>query len=594
MVLLVMGVAGSGKSTAGAALAERLDLPFYDADAFHPPANRAKMARNEPLDDHDRAPWLALVAEHARRWQKGGGAVLACSALKARYREILLGSLPHRIVFVDVDRGLAAARLGQRRGHGIVGEAFDRFLEGQFRDLEQPRDALVVSGAAPLAEIIDTIAASLAPRELRISDGGVHREISAAEADAHVAALLDGLDRQGDPLRRALLLPPDFTRSHSFAGEITAMLYEKLRARGAHVEVLPATGTHVAMTDAEIAQMLPRVPKEAFAVHDFRGAVTHLGDVPGSFVSHVSEGKLDYAIHCAIAAKVAGGRWDRVISVGQLVPHEVAGIANHAKNVFIGVGGKDTIDKSHFLGAVFGMERIMGRAQSPVREVLHFMSAELASKLPPITYVLTVRERIEGRTVTRGIFAGEDERCFYRGAKLARDVNVTFVDAPLEKVVVYLDPERFKSTWLGNKAIYRTRMALADAGELVVLAPGVVRFGEDDGIDRLIRKHGYRGTPSVLDGVDGDAELRASLSAAAHLIHGSSEGRFRITYATGGGLSHDTVVGVGYEHEDFESAARRYDPTMLRDGWNTVDGKDVFFVSHPAAGLWARRVTRSG
>jgi hypothetical protein len=82
------------------------------------------------------------------------------------------------------------------------------------------------------------------------------------------------------------------------------------------------------------------------------------------------------------------------------------------------------------------------------------------------------------------------------------------------------------STWLGNKAVYRTRMAMADGGELIILAPGVKEFGEDHEIDRLIRKYGYRGTPATLAAVKANEELRNNLSAAAHLIHGSSEGRF--------------------------------------------------------------------
>lgn len=97
--------------------------------------------------------------------------------------------------------------------------------------------------------------------------------------------------------------------------------------------------------------------------------------------------------------------------------------------------------------------------------------------------------------MTRGVFIGDDEECFLKAAELSLEVNFELLDAPLDKVVVYLDPEEFKSTWLGNKSIYRTRMAIADDGELIVLAPGVARFGEDKRIDELIRKYGYRTTP---------------------------------------------------------------------------------------------------
>jgi nickel-dependent lactate racemase len=271
------------------------------------------------------------------------------------------------------------------------------------------------------------------------------------------------------------------------------------------------------------------------------------------------------------------------------VPHEVVGIANHNKNVFVGVGGKDIIDRTHFLGAAYGMERMMGRAQTPVRAVLDYMSSQLASDLP-ITYVLTVRQRdASGVMRTRGLYAGDDEACFHAGVPLVQRVNLTLLEQPLQKVVVYLDPAEFKTTWLGNKAIYRTRLALADRGELVIVAPGVKAFGEDEGIDRLIRKHGYHGTERTLASVRSDAELAGSLSAAAHLIHGSAEGRFTIRDAAGG-LGRSEIEGAGYAYGECAELARRYDPSALRDGMNRLpDGEEVFFVSNPALGLWGLR-----
>jgi nickel-dependent lactate racemase len=199
--------------------------------------------------------------------------------------------------------------------------------------------------------------------------------------------------------------------------------------------------------------------------------------------------------------------WDAILSIGQLVPHEVIGIANHVKNVLVGAGGPDLIHKSHWLGAVYGMERIMGRARTPVRDVLNWAAARFLGHLP-ITYLLTVRAAApDGRLVTRGLFAGDDEECYARGAELCRAVNLDVLDRPPSKVVVYLDPREYKSTWLGNKAIYRTRMAIADGGELVILAPGVRQFGEDGEIDRLIRRFGYRGTPATVAATEAHPEL---------------------------------------------------------------------------------------
>lgn len=397
--------------------------------------------------------------------------------------------------------------------------------------------------------------------------------------------LLDDLLRALGPLRRVLLLPPDFTRFHSGAGELTAFLYKRLAER-ADVEVMPALGTHEKMHPQEVQTMFPGVPAESFRVHEWRSGLRDLGQVPSSLVSEVSEGKVDYPVRCEIDARLVDGGWDRIISIGQLVPHEVIGIAGHDKNVFVGAGGKDVIDRTHYLGAVCKMESIMGRVHSPVRDVLSYMARRLAKDLP-ITHVLTVRERAKsGEMVTRGLFAGDDHACFAQGAPLAQACNLELLDAPLEKVVVYLDPSEFKSTWLGNKAIYRTRMAIADGGELLVLSPGVSRFGEDQQIDKLIRRHGYRGTPHTLEAVEQDKELAASLSAAAHLIHGSTEGRFRVVYAPGG-LSQAEIQGVGYEYADLGAALRRYGPEQLVPGYNRLaDGEEVYFVSNPALGLW--------
>lgn len=402
---------------------------------------------------------------------------------------------------------------------------------------------------------------------------------------ARAASLLDGVfDRLG-ALRRVLLLPPDRTRLHSWAGELTVTLYERL-SRVAHVEVLPALGTHAPMKPRELDAMFPGIPRDRFHVHDWRNGLARLGEVPASFVRQVSNGAVDYPVHCEINRLLIEGKWDRIISIGQIVPHEVAGIANHNKNVFVGAGGADTINKTHYLGAVCGMEKVMGRAQSPVREVFNYMSAHFAEDLP-LSYILTVRAKdASDNLVTRGLYAGDDEACFLRAARLCRKVNLTLLDKGIQMAVVYLDPAEYKSAWLGNKAIYRMRMAMADGGHLIILAPGVRAFGEDGEIDRLIRKHGYLGTPHTLRMVRQDAELAANLSAAAHLIHGSSEGRFRITYCPGG-LFREDIERAGFEYGLLEQMMERYRPARLKDGFNTLaNGESIFYVSNPALGLW--------
>ncbi|NOR33304.1 MAG: D-mannonate epimerase, partial [Bacteroidales bacterium] len=143
------------------------------------------------------------------------------------------------------------------------------------------------------------------------------------------------------------------------------------------------------------------------------------------------------------------------------------------------------------------------------------------------------------------------------------------------------------STWLGNKSIYRTRMAIADGGELVVLAPGLKEFGEDAEIDRLIRKYGYQTTPEILKAVKENTDLQENLSAAAHLIHGSTEERFSVTYCPGH-LSKEEIEAVNYQYEELDEMTARYDSGILKEGFNTMpDGEHIYYISNPALGLWS-------
>jgi nickel-dependent lactate racemase len=398
--------------------------------------------------------------------------------------------------------------------------------------------------------------------------------------------LLEALSALG-PRKRILALPPDITRLHSGAGRLTEQIWEHYGE--ALTDIMPAIGTHVPMTDGEISRMYGKTPRRLFRAHDWRNDIVTVGTVPAAQIKSVSEGKLDFPWPAQINRLLKHGGHDLILSIGQVVPHEVVGMANYNKNIFVGTGGKEGINKSHFLGAVFGMERMMGRANTPVRAILNYASQNFTAELP-IVYVLTVVGREDdGSLALKGLFVGDDEECFLAASRLSLEVNFTMVEEPLEKVVVYLDPEEFKSTWLGNKAIYRTRMAIADGGELVVLAPGIRHFGEDELIDRLIRKYGYVGTPKVLEQTNENLELQENLSAAAHLIHGSSEDRFRVTYCPGH-LSREEIEGVNYGYADYSEMVRKYDPTKMKDGYQKMpDGETVFFISNPAVGLWAHR-----
>ena len=406
-----------------------------------------------------------------------------------------------------------------------------------------------------------------------------------ALSDDEVRQALYGVFDSLGAKRRVLAIPPDFTRLNSFGGEITAMANDYYGS--ALTDILPALGTHSPMTPEQMDTMFAGVPHGKFRVHDWRGGVEDVGEVPADYIREISEGRVSYPIRAQVNQMLLEGGFDLILSIGQVVPHEVVGMANHSKNIFVGVGGTDFIGKSHFLGASYGMERIMGRAGGPVRAAMEYARTRFISQLP-IVYILTVRASEGGRMVTKGLYVGDGFECFEAAAALSQKVNFVQLDREIHKCAVYLDPAEFKSTWLGNKAIYRTRMALADRAELIILAPALCEFGEDAAMDALIRRHGYRGTPATLAAVESDPELKANLGAAAHLIHGSSEGRFGITYAPGGGLTRADIEGVGLRYAALEPLLQRYNPARLRDGWNTLpDGEEIFYISNPALGLWA-------
>jgi len=418
---------------------------------------------------------------------------------------------------------------------------------------------------------------------LLFAAGSPEMELSPAE---YKAGLFEALLKLGKR-RKVLAVPPDFTRFHSKSGELTEMAWEYYGDK--LTDVLPALGTHTPMPEHQIATMFGKTPRELFRVHDWRNDIVTLGEIPGEFMMEVSEGKLDYTWPAQVNKLLRDGGHDLILSLGQVVPHEVVGMANGSKNIFVGTGGVMGIHRSHFLGAVYGMERMMGRADTPVRRILNYASTHFGAMLPPIVYVQTVvNKNAAGELVMRGLFIGEGNEPFERAAELSLQCNFLMMDREIRKAVVFLDPHEFHSTWLGNKSVYRTRMALADDAELIVLAPGVKEFGEDKTIDELIRRYGYCGTPATLQYVKEDKELAGNLSAAAHLIHGSSEGRFTIRYCPGH-LTREEIESVHYEYGDLAAMTARYNPETMVDGWNVVDGEEVFYISNPGLGLWAYR-----
>lgn len=598
--IVVMGVAGSGKSTVAAELARRLGARFLDADDFHSAAHRRKMASGSPLTDDDRWPWLAALRQAMRHESR---VVVACSALRRGYRDALRGAGHVRFVNLVVDREEIIRRISARPHH-FMGVSQ---VASQFDTLEAPSDdetdvATVDAGGA-MATVVDAALAALADLPVGTataplwSVGGVAHAISNDRLRELVGDIV-APEVMACGAQRVLLVPPDHTRLSSRAGEITGLLFEHLTAAGRHVAVLPALGTHASMAPRDVALLLgDRVPADRVLQHRWREKVVRLGEISAAEVSALSGGRVSEPIPVEVSELVLAG-WDLVVSVGQVVPHEVIGMANFTKNLVIGLGGSPTINRSHFLGAVCDMETIMGRVHSPVRDMVDAAFDRFLAARVPVLWILTVVQDTAEGVVHRGLFvgrgrSGESGGAAYRAAaRLSARCNIEVVPRPLARVTCWLDPDKFTTTWLANKAVYRTRMALADGGEVVVLAPGVSRFGDDPTLDALIRRHGYRGAAVIRAALARDPELADNLGAAAHLIHGSSEGRFGVVYCTdpaAGGLTRADVEGVGYQWRDLRveldrlgvGAATASGPRRARDG------TPFTHIARPALGLWA-------
>lgn len=390
---------------------------------------------------------------------------------------------------------------------------------------------------------------------------------------------------EGKELDKVLLVPPDFTRFHSNAGLITNYYYHYFIDHHIEVDILPALGTHIAMTKDECKEMYGDIPFEKFLYHNWRTDVINIGDVPSDYISEITEGIWNKPVSCEVNQLIMDESYDLILSIGQVVPHEVIGMANHSKNILVGCGGKKTINQSHMIGAVYGMERMMGKDHTPVRKVLDYAMTHFLNKRP-IVFVLTVTTAPQGSIQTHGLFIGNQRNVLEKAIVLAQKKNINFLEKGIKKCIVYLDPKEFKSTWLGNKSIYRTRMAIETGGELIVLAAGITKFGEDPIIDQLIRKYGYCGRLKVLDLFHDNEDLQLNMSAAAHLIHSSSDDRFKITYAVKN-IAKTEVEGVHFAAVDYDETVKKYNPEKLSPGWNNMpDGEEVFYVPNPALGLW--------
>jgi carbohydrate kinase (thermoresistant glucokinase family) len=597
--VVVMGVEGSGKSTLGGRLARALGLPFIDADDFHSEHNISKMRRGVALTDDDRRPWLAAVRRAARA---ASPAVVACSALTRAHRDglRLIGEV--RFVWLRIAEADALARCARRKDH-FAGSAL---VASQLATLQPPEDDEVdvatFEATAPPDELLATALRVLAEPADQVGPlgawGGPDAALEGGDLDAIADALTGSvLDAGAD---RVLLVPPDQTRAFARAGELTWRLERRLTQRGCEVAMLPALGTHRAMDDDD-ARLLFGGQRDArgLMVHDWRDGVSELGRLRADEVGALSGGLLDSEVVVEVAAALLDD-WDLVVSLGQVVPHEVAGLAGYTKNLVVGLGGPSFIGASHLLGALVGIETIMGEPANPVRDLVDTAFDRLVAPRLQVLFVLTVVEDGPRGETLRAVFSGRGgtgrsgAAAFREATALSRRRNITVVDEPWVRASCWLNAREYRSTWLGNKAVYRARRALATGAELIVLAPGVERFGEDPAIDLLIRRHGYLGRDAVLAAAADDPELLASPGTMAHLIHGSSEGRFSITYCTdpdAGGLTPEELEGVGYGWRPLADELARLGVDATTPTGPALDARGERFahIAQPALGLWVAR-----
>ncbi|MDP9337542.1 MAG: lactate racemase domain-containing protein [Acidobacteriota bacterium] len=414
-------------------------------------------------------------------------------------------------------------------------------------------------------------------------------ELSRSEVDELALRLLsEARSRLKKVLRKVLLLPPDLTRAHSGAGKITETLYKAL-AGHCDVHVIPTLGQHVPHTAEQNRWMFGKIPDNHIHIHDWLGGVTRVGTIPSKLVEQSTGGLAGWDIPVDLNTSLVRESWDLIINIGHVVPHEVLGFANHNKNYFIGLGGKETICTSHMAAAIYGIENNLGEIITPLRSCFNWAENEFLGHLPDVYFQVVMKRSPENRLVTCGVYVGDDLETYMMAARASKRENITIVDEPIHKIVAVMQADEFHSTWVANKAVYRTRMALADAGELLIIAPGLERFGEQESVEELIRKYGYRGTPVTLKQYRENVDLQRLAHATAHLLHGSSEGRFTISYAPGY-LSKQEIEQVGYSYVPLEEALKRYPPERMTEGWNTMpDGEKVFFISTPSSGLWATK-----
>lgn len=374
------------------------------------------------------------------------------------------------------------------------------------------------------------------------------------------------------PGERVLAIIPDKTRDDN-----TDLLFpiatEFLARRGvAAFDALVAQGTHPPMSEA---QKLAKIGAKSFAGHlfdhrwDVPEELNTLGELSAETVRELTGGLIDHAVWVTINKLLAPGVYDVVVIFGATVPHEVAGFAGGAKYFFPGVAGPDLTHTTHWLGALAGIENIIGEVETPTRKLIEAAGDLIPARVISLNSV--VSRDANGELVTYALFTGDFREAFRRAAEVSRQVHIRYTNRKYQTVVALLD-SHYDEMWVGGKASYKLGAVIEDGGELIIYAPHLTKISETHGA--LIEKYGYAPLEVVRDMLGASAELRENLCIAAHLAHVAYAGRtdehgrvvprYRITMATG--LDEETCsqVNLGYlDHHTLDVGALSSQPDTL-------------------------------
>jgi len=376
------------------------------------------------------------------------------------------------------------------------------------------------------------------------------------------------------PHERVLAIVPDKTRDDS-TDILFPIAAEILEERGvACFDALIAQGTHPPMSEDQKLSKLgigsSGFPGRLFDHRwDLPDELVTLGELSEATVIRLTGGLLTHAVPVSLNKLLARGVYDTVLVFGATVPHEVAGFAGGAKYFFPGVAGPELTHSTHWLGALAGIENIIGQTETPTRHLIEAAADLIAAQIISLNTV--VSRTADGRLITHALFAGDIREAFRRAVEVSKQVHIRYTGRKYKTVVALLD-RHYDELWVGGKASYKLGAIIEDGGELIIFAPHLIRISETHG--ELIEKYGYAPLESVRDMLGVSPELRENLCIAAHLAHVAYAGRiddqgrvvprYRITMATGLDEATCKKVNLGYlDYRTFDYEKLREDPDTL-------------------------------